>query len=461
MNDLVARFRSFAAQARAAAPAPPLPPARPGLPAGWDLAPAPRGPIPVREEVFPFTGAPALAGPWPDRLAGQALGPAAGWRFLDLETTGLGGGAGTRAFLVGLGRLGPQGLTVRQYLLADLDREEAFLAAALADLAQATAVVTFNGKSFDWPLLRDRCLLAAAGVLPALPHWDVLHAARRLFGPGLSGGCDLRRLEAEVLGTPRGPDVQGADIPALYGVWLDGDHSALDGVVAHHREDIRALAGVAAALAEALTRGPESGAAPPLLWGLGRTYEHLGVTEAAVTCYLASRRAGMRPGGGAAARLLKRAGRPAEAAALWDQERRGPVPSLEAVEELAKDLEHRQHAPERALQVVLQAVPLAAAAGAARQEALRQRLNRLQRKVASRTEAARGAAGRKGERQRGGDDGRVGSTDGFGGNDGHGARAAQQLGTPGPGVRGGPGIRVHPVSHPAGGCVDRPGDGAL
>lgn len=383
MTDLVDRFRRYAERVPVQDGEPvgsASPPAR-AWPPGFGPVDGPAGPVPHRCTRRPAPGATALTSRWPHRLAGADLGAVEGWRFLDLETTGLGAGAGNRAFLVGVGALGPDGLTVRQYLLGDLDQEDVFLACVLREFAGATAVVTFNGKAFDWPLLRDRCVLAGAARLPALPHWDVLHAARRLFAGELAG-CDLRRLEADLLGCPRGPDVQGAEIPALYGAWLDGDGDALDRVVAHHLEDIRALVGVAGVVTAALEGGAASGLPATRLWGLARTYETLGETEAALAAYQAARRGGQRAAGTAAARLLKRLGRREEALTLWEAERRGPVPSLEAAVEVAKDLEHRQRAPQAALRVVLEAVPLAAAVGSDRQGALRHRLERLQRKVA-------------------------------------------------------------------------------
>lgn len=383
MSELVDRFRRYAERVplQERAPVPAAPPPR-GLPPGFGPVDGPAGPVPQCSTRRAFSGGAALASRWPHRLAGAELGSVEGWRFLDLETTGLGAGAGNRAFLVGVGALGNDGLTVRQYLLGDLDQEEALLACVLGEFAGATAVVTFNGKAFDWPLLRDRCLLAGVGRLQALPHWDVLHAARRLFRAEFAG-CDLRRLEADLLGSPRGPDVQGAEIPALYGAWLDGDGSALDRVAAHHLEDICALVGVAGVVAAALEGGARPGWPAARLWGLGRSYEALGETDLALAAYLAARRSGLRAAGTAAARLLKRVGRREEALAIWEAERRGPVPSLEAAVEVAKDLEHRQRAPQAALRVVQEAVPLAAAVGSDRQDALRHRLERLQRKVAS------------------------------------------------------------------------------
>ncbi len=269
---------------------------------------------------------------------------------------------------------------MRQYLLEDLDREPALLSAVAEELRGATAIVTFNGKSFDWPLLRDRCLLA--GVRLSQPaHWDVLHGARRLWSPSLRGGCDLRRLQEVVLGRPRGPDLDGAEIPVRYRRYLDGDAAGLEEVVSHNLEDLWATAAVAARLCDRLIAGCPAAADPEALWGLGRTYERAGAATEAVSAYLAARRLGVRPGAQAAARLLKRQGRYAEAAGIWEAERRGRVPSLEAAVELAKYLEHRRRDPAAALAVVREAMPLAQRAGSARYAELEHRRARLARRL--------------------------------------------------------------------------------
>lgn len=368
------RFQAFRAKAGSAQP--PAPPPSPGLPDGlWG-----RDPIPMRTDYRPVPFIGELRGEWPSRIAGCELGPPETWRLFDLETTGLSGGTGTRAFLVGIGQIEGDGLTVRQYLLTDLDQEPALLSAVLADLAGATAWVTFNGKSFDLPLLRDRVVLAGLEALPVRPHFDLLHPARRLWQAALSG-CDLRSLQAEVLGEPRYGDVDGALIPSLYFAWLDGDARALDGVCAHNREDLHALAGIAARLCALAADGPCPGLSPALLWGLGRLYEKAGASGAAVDAYLAGRAAGHRESGAAAARLLKRLGRHADAVPIWDAERRGPRPSLEAAVELAKYLEHRRRDPQAALAVVREAMRLAAWARPERRAELTYRLARLGRKA--------------------------------------------------------------------------------
>src|SRR5690606_11805408 len=114
--------------------------------------------------------------------------------FLDLETTGLGRGTGTYAFLVGIGRFLGDHFVVRQYFMRSYPDEPAVLAAVQAELEDAAGLITFNGRSFDWPLLETRATLNRMR-LPLLPHLDLLHPARRVWRP-ITDSCRLGDLEA-------------------------------------------------------------------------------------------------------------------------------------------------------------------------------------------------------------------------------------------------------------------------
>lgn len=329
-----------------------------------------------------------LAGAWPARLARADLGPPGGWRWLDLEATGL-HGAGVRAFLAAVGRVEGDGVRVRQFLLREPAAEPLFLSALLAELDGATAVVTYNGRTFDWPLLGDRCVACGLSARPPrLPHWDVLHAARRAWGQWL-GGVELGRLEAALLGGDRAGEPPGPLIPALYQAYLQGDRAALDGVRARNGRDVAALVGLTALLCASLAGRCRPGD-PAALLGLGRTYEWAGEHERALACYRDAQRgtgAAARAAAAAAARVLKRLRRYDEAVPLWEVQRRGPVPSLEAAVELAKFLEHRRRDPSAALTVVREALRTAPWLSSARRAALEHRLRRLQRKVDARAVA--------------------------------------------------------------------------
>jgi uncharacterized protein YprB with RNaseH-like and TPR domain len=172
--------------------------------------------------------------------------------FFDIETTGLSGGAGTLVFLVGLGWFGPEGFRTRQYLLAGLGGERELLAAVASELDAASVIVTFNGKSFDMPVMDTRWLFhrmrsPAAGLM----HVDLLHPARRLW-PG--DGCALADVERSVLRVWRRGDVSGAEVPARYVAYLrTGELELLTPVMEHNRLDLLSLA-----VATSRTRSPHA-----------------------------------------------------------------------------------------------------------------------------------------------------------------------------------------------------------
>ncbi len=136
--------------------------------------------------------------------------------FLDLETTGLAGGTGTYAFLVGVGHLELDHIVVRQYLLPDFQHEWLLLKLLENALQTDENLVTFNGKSYDVPLIRNRFVLNRLETrLDELLHIDLLHAARRVWKRRLPA-CDLQTLEREILGETRVQDIPGHIIPQIY-----------------------------------------------------------------------------------------------------------------------------------------------------------------------------------------------------------------------------------------------------
>jgi uncharacterized protein YprB with RNaseH-like and TPR domain len=136
--------------------------------------------------------------------------------FIDLETTGLAGGTGTFAFLVGLGHIELDHIVVRQYLLPDFQYEWLLLKYIENAFVGSEFVASFNGKSFDIPLLRNRFVLNRMdSVLDNLIHVDLLHPARRLWKKRLNS-CDLVNLEYAILGEERIGDIPGEMIPQIY-----------------------------------------------------------------------------------------------------------------------------------------------------------------------------------------------------------------------------------------------------
>jgi len=208
------------------------------------------------------------AGPWPD-LAGlfppapDAAGQPEELLFLDTETTGLAGGTGSLAFLVGLGWWAGGSWHIRQYFLPGPGQEIPILK-ALQEVAQRfRLVVTFNGNGFDLPLLRTRALLSRCeDPCARLASWDLLAASRRLWGRRLND-CRQQTLEVEVCGLGRGAgDIEGSRIPQAYFDYLQtGQPGLIPRVLRHNQRDVRGMALLfrsVLARADALPRGPRT-----------------------------------------------------------------------------------------------------------------------------------------------------------------------------------------------------------
>jgi uncharacterized protein len=170
------------------------------------------------------------------------------WLFLDTETTGLAGGTGTYAFLIGLAWWDAGGLQVEQFFMRDFTEEYSVLHELSSRAAERPVLVTFNGKSFDWPLLENRFTMTRSIAVPKLAaHLDLLHPARALWKLRL-GSVRLVELERHVLDAPRlgwhrENDVASALIPQFYFDYLRGGSAEpLAGVVRHNQMDLRGLA---------------------------------------------------------------------------------------------------------------------------------------------------------------------------------------------------------------------------
>ncbi len=293
--------------------------------------------------------------------------------FLDTETTGLGLGTGTYVFLVGCGFFEGDDFITRQYFLRDLDEEPAFLAALQADLERFEAVVTFNGKAFDLPLLENRFVLARRRPrLPADRHLDLRHAAARLWRERLAS-CSLSSLEAGVLGFARYGDVPGELIPLLYFDYLrSGDARIVEPVFVHNRHDILSLTALTVKAA-ALVADPLGDVAsdPADRFSLARLLERLGRLEDSLACYELAMAACPPPltrerAARHLARLYKRIGRLEQAVGIWQRLVAEPGWTIHPYVELAKYYEHRVRDYDRAIAVVRAALGrLAARASAA------------------------------------------------------------------------------------------------
>jgi uncharacterized protein YprB with RNaseH-like and TPR domain len=180
------------------------------------------------------------------------------WAFLDTETTGLAGGSGTCAFLVGVGSIDGEGFRVRQFFMRDYCEEPSVLHSLAAYLARFDVLVTYNGKSFDQPLLETRYTMCRARhPFASMKHLDLLYGARRLFKLRLES-CRLVNLEYRILGLEREADVPGELIPYCFFEYLRTRHAFRLIPVFHHNVlDIVSLACLTG-LIPAAFRDPEN-----------------------------------------------------------------------------------------------------------------------------------------------------------------------------------------------------------
>ena len=177
---------------------------------------------------------------------------AAGALFVDTETTGLSQGAGTLPFLIGLAWFDGESLTLRQLLLQRPGDEAPMLQMVRERICKSSCIVTYNGKSFDWPLLRNRFVMNRVPVPELPPHIDLLHSARCVY-KGRLERVRLVNVEDRVLGFLRVDDVEGHEIPELYWSYVrGGSPGALEPVIEHNANDIIALAALLGSLAERL-----------------------------------------------------------------------------------------------------------------------------------------------------------------------------------------------------------------
>jgi hypothetical protein len=169
--------------------------------------------------------------------------------FFDTETTGL-GGAGVVPFLCGCGSFTLEGFEVRQYILPDYSDEAALLEDLLEEFGENTTVVSYNGKAFDEPIVRDRMIInRVARQIPMGEHVDLLHATRRLFRRRLQD-CTLGNIERRLFGFERTDDIPGYLIPTVYFEWLSEQKlDLMHDVIEHNCLDIITLAFLADHLA--------------------------------------------------------------------------------------------------------------------------------------------------------------------------------------------------------------------
>ena len=175
----------------------------------------------------------------PLHLQSLALLPIEKLLFFDLETLGLGG---SPIFLAAVGRFADEGFRIRQYLAPSLSAEVALLERMEAELRDASVLISYNGKSFDWTILRERFAYYGLPLPDAPIHVDLLHHVRRAFGTEVPD-CNLGTIERRVLGIERSNDLPSAEVPIHYTTYLEtGNAAYLVPIVNHSRQDLASLA---------------------------------------------------------------------------------------------------------------------------------------------------------------------------------------------------------------------------
>ena len=321
------------------------------------------------------------------------------WLFLDIETTGVVSGTGTYPFLIGIAWWDAGGLEVEQFFMREHSEEHSVLVALAERMAERRVLVTFNGKTFDWPLLETRYQMTRKIRVPSpKAHLDFLHPARNLWRLRL-GSARLPELEKHVLGWNRGADVMSELIPQIYFDYLrGGSPDPLVPIFHHNQMDLRGLAGIATRTLAVLS-DPESHGQDALeLFGVSRICERRGETARAKRLYERSIAAELPSDTALAAqrflaRLAKREGDHALACELWEKMLGASRDGFEAYEQLAIHYERRARAPQRAAELVGKALAdlrranrqglLAAGAYAQRRARFERRLARLRRKTAA------------------------------------------------------------------------------
>jgi uncharacterized protein len=348
-----------------------------------------------------------MAKAWPSAHGIVQAGLQTRLLFLDLETTGLFSGAGTQAFLIGCAAVDGTSIRVRQFLLPGFEHERALLSELQAWAKSYGALCTYNGRTFDVPLIETRFMFHRVPCpLDGVPHLDMLHPARRMWRqrPLTMGtpdpddsSCSLAVLEKQIAGLHRVGDVPGYEIPSRFFKFVrTGDARPLEAVMEHNRLDLISLAALLARAIVLVTCGPSAATTAQEAYGLARVYERGGAHENAEASLLKTIEFAKRVGGepevhAEALRRLawirRRGRRPHEAAEAWNElavlPRCAAGLRREAKEALAIHHEHRlkdlQAARRHALDLL--------ADGVANPVRVQHRLDRLERKLARYTEA--------------------------------------------------------------------------
>ncbi len=307
------------------------------------------------------------------------------WVYLDTETTGLGGGAGTMAFLIGAASVTSDGFVLRQWFVREHGEEASALASLAQYLAGFDTLVSYNGRSYDQPLLETRYTLARQKTpFARMEHLDLLYGARRLWKLRFES-CRLVELERQILGHERVGDVPGELIPQLYFEYLRTRQvGKLKAVLEHNALDILSLAFLAGIIPQAfedpaactLKHGAELSGLARWLVAQGRLDEAVELYRKAVAAEIADEL--LFRSLWEWALVEKKREKATEALTIWTDLARSRNPyRAEALEELAKYYEHTEKNLFMALECTMEAQSLG------RSVELEHRRTRLERKIAA------------------------------------------------------------------------------
>lgn len=316
--------------------------------------------------------------------------------FFDTETTGLGGGVGNTIFLIGYSRVLEHEVQIKQFFLPAPSAETAFYTHFLSDIKENQRLVTYNGKAFDWPQVKTRHTLNRDRLpeLPAMLHFDLLHASRRLWKDQLPA-CRLSIIEEQILHFQRKDDTPGHLVPIFYFDFLrEQNPDIVEGVLKHNEWDVLSLISLYIHLSRMIMDLDGVSLSLREILHIGRWFESIGEYRAALSFYERLNSDDEREALEAKHRIAtirKKQQCLDEAVRLWEQLYEKDYRSPEIGIELAKAYEHRYKDMEKALYYARDAYlkwkeqqRLTRNGSLKEKEAFRIRIERLQQKAESR-----------------------------------------------------------------------------
>ena len=322
--------------------------------------------------------------------------------FIDLETTGLSGGSGVIPFLVGMGYYRDDRFYVAQYFLGELAEEERMIKELGRFFSEMNfqSVVTYNGKSFDIPILETRFILSRQPfLLSELPHLDFLYSARSLWRHKYEN-CRLYHLAREVVEADRSEDIPSAEIPWMYFQYLNtGNFELIEPILYHNQEDILSLLGVVIVGSLIFSEKGEKGFVDAMdLYGAAKIMENVGDIEKSVQYYRRALNGKLSDEISLLARkklsyYFKKKQNWKKALLLWKEITSLNVTSINQLfsfRELAMYLEHKEKKYEEAIKIAEEGFVLSLNLSSSYEKDFAYRLERLKRKIKKQKEKEQG-----------------------------------------------------------------------